>query len=68
MNNKLFIELLGPAAGAQAFAEIVPVPGELGTKVSRKAASLCYATSKLGRVLWDLFFFNMRCQIGHYFF
>lgn len=36
MNNKLFIEWLGPAAGAQAFAESVPVPAEreLGIKVS----------------------------------
>lgn len=29
MNNKLFIELLGPAAAAQAYAIIVPVTGEL---------------------------------------
>lgn len=29
MNNKLFIELLGPVATAQASAIIVPVTGEL---------------------------------------
>lgn len=39
MNNKLFIELVGPAAGAQAFAEIVPITGELTVFSHRRLRS-----------------------------
>lgn len=55
MNNKLFIELLGPAAGAQASAEMVPVTGELAVS-HIEGCVYCYATSGLGTVSWDLQF------------
>lgn len=51
-NNKLFIELLGPAADAQAFARIVPVTGELtASHIEGCGGFFVLRTSELGMVI-----------------
>lgn len=50
MNNKLFIQLLGPAEGL--LPKLSPSPGSLWF-VTPNAAFLCYETSELERVSRD---------------
>ncbi len=63
MNNKLFIELSGPAAGAQACAEIVLVTGELAAS-HVEGSVFVLRNIRIREGVMGSALFQMRCQKG----